>query len=76
MMNIEMRHGKPKPVIKKALVELEGPQFKIYEARREDWALGDYFNMVAAVQYDFPGLRPYLAVPPTLDNFNITPIVN
>lgn len=69
MMNIEVRKGKPKPVIKKALVELEGPLFKLYETRREDWALGDFFNMVAAVQYEFPGVKPYLGVPPSPDAF-------
>ena len=30
MMNIESRKGKKVPVIKKALVELEGPLFKLY----------------------------------------------
>ena len=64
MMNIEVRKGKKKPVIKKALVELEGPLFKLYESKREEWALGDFFNMVASVQYDFPGIKPYLGVPP------------
>ena len=34
MMNIEVRKGKKKPVIKKALVELEGPLFKLYEQKR------------------------------------------
>ena len=34
MMNIEIRKGKPKPVIKKALVELEGSLFKLYESKR------------------------------------------
>ena len=35
MMNIERRHGEDKPVIKKALVELDGAPFKYFEAHRE-----------------------------------------
>ena len=37
MMNMEKRHGKQKPVIKKALVDLDGPAFKYFEAKRESW---------------------------------------
>ena len=36
MMNIERRHGEDKPVIRKALVELEGKPFKYFEAHREE----------------------------------------
>lgn len=39
MMNIERRHGEDKPVIKKALVELDGKPFKFFEAHREEWAV-------------------------------------
>ena len=67
MMNIELRKGKNVPVIKKALVELEGPLFKLYESKREEWALGDYFNLVASSQYEFPEAKPYLAVPPSAE---------
>lgn len=35
--------GKNKPVIKKALVELEGAPFKLFSSLREEWSLGDYF---------------------------------
>ena len=38
MMNIERRHGEDKPVIRKALVELDGKPFKFFEAHREQWA--------------------------------------
>ncbi|WP_296242194.1 diphosphate--fructose-6-phosphate 1-phosphotransferase, partial [uncultured Faecalicoccus sp.] len=38
MMNIERRHGEDKPVIKKALVELDGKPFQYFEAHREEWA--------------------------------------
>lgn len=65
MMNIEHRKGHDVPVIKKALVELEGDLFKLFEKKREDWSLGDYFNMVGPIQYEFPTPKPYLAVAPT-----------
>lgn len=65
MMNLERRDGKNNPVIKKALVELEGDLFKIYEQKRKQWALGDYFNIQGPIQYEFPNPRPYLAVTPT-----------
>ena len=38
MMNIERRHGEDKPVIRKALVELDGAPFKYFESHREEWA--------------------------------------
>ena len=38
MMNIERRHGHDKPVIKKALVELDGAPFKFFAAHRAEWA--------------------------------------
>lgn len=54
MMNMERRHGEMKPVIKKALVELDGPVFKKLEANREDWALHDRYLFPGAVQYFGP----------------------
>ena len=39
MMNIERRNGEDKPVIKKALVELDGKPFKFFEANRDTWAV-------------------------------------
>ena len=38
MMNMEQRSGRMKPVIKKALVRLDGKPFKILEKYREKWA--------------------------------------
>lgn len=38
MMNMERRHGKMKPVIQKALVQLDGEPFKFFAAHREEWA--------------------------------------
>ena len=54
MMNMEKRHGEMKPVIKKALVELDGPVFKRLEKNREDWALNDRYLFPGAIQYFGP----------------------
>ena len=54
MMNIERRHGEDKPVIKKALVELDGAPFKYFEANREKWALETCFKYPGAIQYYGP----------------------
>lgn len=54
MMNIERRHGEDKPVIKKALVELNGAPFKYFEAHREEWAKNTCFVYPGAIQYYGP----------------------
>ena len=54
MMNMERRHGEMKPVIKKALVELDGPVFKQLADNREDWAMNDKFLFPGAIQYFGP----------------------
>ncbi|OGH96656.1 MAG: diphosphate--fructose-6-phosphate 1-phosphotransferase, partial [Candidatus Melainabacteria bacterium GWA2_34_9] len=54
MMNMEKRHGKFKPVIKKALVELNGVPFKKLQAHREEWALEDCYLYPGPVQYFGP----------------------
>jgi len=54
MMNIERRHGEDKPVIKKALVELDGKPFKYFEAHREAWAVETAFTYPGAIQYYGP----------------------
>lgn len=54
MMNMEQRHGEKKPVIKKALVELDGKPFKYFESNREQWALGTCFTFPGAIQYFGP----------------------
>ncbi|MCI7576133.1 MAG: diphosphate--fructose-6-phosphate 1-phosphotransferase [Bacteroidales bacterium] len=38
MMNMERRHGKLKPVIQKALVDLNGAPFQYFAAHRQEWA--------------------------------------
>ena len=54
MMNIERRHGEDKPVIKKALVELDGAPFKYFEAHREEWSKNTCFQYPGAIQYYGP----------------------
>ena len=54
MMNIERRHGEDKPVIKKALVELDGAPFKFFEENREKWAVETCFVYPGAIQYYGP----------------------
>ena len=54
MMNMEKRHGQFKPVIKKALVELDGPVFKELEMNREVWAMEDKYIYPGAIQYFGP----------------------
>ena len=54
MMNMEKRHGEMKPVIKKALVELDGPVFKRLADNREDWAMNDRYLFPGAIQYFGP----------------------
>ncbi len=51
MMNIERRHGQDKPVIRKALVELEGRPFKTFAAARAAWAASSDFRVPGPMQY-------------------------
>ena len=54
MMNIERRHGADKPVIRKALVELDGEPFKYFAAHRDEWAKNTCFVYPGAIQYFGP----------------------
>ena len=54
MMNMERRNGEDKPVIKKALVDLEGKPFKYFEAHRDTWAVETAFTYPGAIQYYGP----------------------
>jgi pyrophosphate--fructose-6-phosphate 1-phosphotransferase len=54
MMNMEERHGRMKPVIRKALVELDGAPFKRFAAERDEWALKTSFTFPGAIQYFGP----------------------
>jgi len=54
MLNMEMRKGRPTPVIKKALVELDGEPFKYIATRRDDWAINDCYVFPGPIQYFGP----------------------
>ncbi len=54
MMNIERRHGADKPVIRKALVELDGAPFKFFAEHRAEWAVETCFMYPGAIQYFGP----------------------
>lgn len=54
MMNVERRHGEDKPVIRKALVELDGAPFKAYAAKREDWKIVTSYVYPGPIQYFGP----------------------
>lgn len=54
MMNIERRHGEDKPVIRKALVELDGKPFKYFAQNRDRWAEETCFVYPGAIQYYGP----------------------
>ena len=54
MMNMERRHGKMKPVIQKALVDLEGKPFQKFASKREEWALNTCYLYPGPIQYFGP----------------------
>ena len=51
MMNMERRNAKMKPVIRKALVELDGKPFKTFAAMRDKWAVETCFVYPGPIQY-------------------------
>ncbi len=54
MMNIERRHGHDKPVIRKALVELDGKPFQFFASKREEWAKETAYVYPGPIQYFGP----------------------
>ena len=51
MMNMEKRNGEMKPVIRKALVELDGAPFKEFAAHRDEWARQTAYVYPGPIQY-------------------------
>ena len=54
MMNMERRNGEDKPVIRKALVDLDGKPFQYFAAHREKWAVETDYLYPGAIQYYGP----------------------
>ena len=54
MMNMEQRHGMLKPVIRKALVELDSAPFREFAANRDKWAEETCYTYPGAIQYYGP----------------------
>ena len=54
MMNMEKRAGEMKPVIKKALVELDGAPYKFFVSKRDEWASKTSFVYPGPIQYFGP----------------------
>ena len=54
MMNMERRAGEMKPVIRKALVELDGAPFKAFAAMRDEWAKETLYVYPGPIQYFGP----------------------
>lgn len=51
MMNMEVRKGKNKPVIRKALVDLKGSAYKEFIKHREEWAINDHYRCPGPIQF-------------------------
>ncbi|MCO5602794.1 hypothetical protein L7F22_056932 [Adiantum nelumboides] len=54
LMDVERRKGKNKPVIKKAMVELDGAPFKKFASVRQEWAFEDRFCSPGPIQFTGP----------------------
>lgn len=51
LMDMEVRAGKPKPVIKKAIVDLNAQPFKTFAAHRDRWAVETTYIFPGPIQY-------------------------
>jgi pyrophosphate--fructose-6-phosphate 1-phosphotransferase len=54
MLNMERRNGEMKPVIRKALVDLNGAPFKKFEKNRDRWATETCYVYPGPIQYFGP----------------------
>ena len=54
MMNMERRHGEMKPVIQKALVNLDGAPFLKFASQRQEWAENTCYVYPGPIQYFGP----------------------
>jgi len=69
MCHMEKRHGHMKPVIRKALVELEGEPFKAFAAQRADWAHFDLFRSPGPLQFFTDASKVELCITLSLELF-------
>ena len=51
MMDFEMRSGKEKPVIQKALVDLSGKPFNRFAKMRKSWEIEDHYQYPGPIQF-------------------------
>ena len=51
LMHMEIRKGKAKPVIEKALVDLKSPAFSYFSQNKESWALEDSYRFPGPMQF-------------------------
>lgn len=54
LMDVERRKGKFKPVIKKAMVDLDGAPFKKFATHRDKWAEEDHYRTPGPIQFSGP----------------------
>jgi pyrophosphate--fructose-6-phosphate 1-phosphotransferase len=54
LMNLEHRHGTQKPVIKKALVEMDQGPFRAFKSMRDTWGVKTCFRVPGSIQYFGP----------------------
>jgi pyrophosphate--fructose-6-phosphate 1-phosphotransferase len=62
LTHLEMRKGKLKPVIEKALVDLKGKPFKFFAQQRALWRLEDKYCFPGPIQFDEGTLLPPLSL--------------
>jgi pyrophosphate--fructose-6-phosphate 1-phosphotransferase len=54
LLHTEMRKNKEQVVIQKFLVDLEGPVFKLFDQKREEWRLKDLYCCPGPIQFEGP----------------------
>ena len=76
MCHMERRHGNMKPVIKKALVELDGEPFKCFTSQRDAWAKYDLYRSPGPIQFFANRSTVELSVTLTLELLKHDPRMN
>ncbi len=54
LIHLEQRKGKSKPVIAKAMVDLQGPAFTEFKTARTSWSLQDEYRYPGPIQFFGP----------------------